>query len=195
MPQLNMFEPIEEQIKPSVGNRKLVDYGIHKEDSDYRIHVCYKVMRVYIFPTKAGRSSAERCRLDGVKPKQVYTGDIVTALGYPVPLSYIDGLQWVFIPLKIWQKYPIRDEMSTSKKGALAMVIVREMLIKNIVPLPVQVNTVDDKAIDIRGTDMIVVNSTLRLQVKCDLPGGDRNEGGTGNLFIQIAECNPEQRH
>ena len=38
------------------------------------------------------------------------------------------------------------------------------------------------------GVKCIVVNGKWRIQVKCDYDAGP---GGTGNLFLQTAECNP----
>lgn len=194
MPQLNMFEPLEEQIKPASGNHKLVDYGAQNETSDYRIHVAYNAMRVYVFPTESARSIISRNRQSGIEPKQVYTDQIITASGYTVAISHIAGLQEVIIPPDIWHKHPIRKNMLTTTKGLLATEIVVDLLKRNMIPLPVKIDMADDKSIQISGTD-ILINSSLRLQVKCDLPGGDKRYGGTGNLFIQIAECNPYQRH
>lgn len=194
MPQLNMFEPLEEQIKPPSGNHHLVSYGIQNEASDYRIHVAYNAMRVYVFPTESARLLISQNERNGIEPKQVYTGEIITAKGYLVALSYIAGLQEVIIPPDIWNRYSIRKDMLTSTKGLLATEIVVDLLKRDMIPLPVKIDMADDKSIQISGTD-ILINSALRLQVKCDLPGGDKRYGGTGNLFIQIAECNPYQRH
>jgi hypothetical protein len=41
----------------------------------------------------------------------------------------------------------------------------------------------------------IVVATRVRIQVKLDFRGGERELGGTGNLFLQTAECNPTRSY
>lgn len=188
--QLNFLDPLEDQIKEPVGNRDLVAYGIQSEVSDFRAHVTYPIMRTYVFPTAKAKAVIDQADHYSLKLRSVYTGTIETAQGYAVPLSYIEGIQEVIIPPDIYHRYRILPTMTTSNKGLVATSIVAELLKKDMIPLPVRLNHADSKALQISGTD-ILINASLHLQVKCDMPGGDRRWGGTGNLFIQIAECNP----
>jgi hypothetical protein len=55
--------------------------------------------------------------------------------------------------------------------------------------LPFDIRKTFDKALNILGNDM---NAPGGIQVKWDGPG---HPGGTGNLFIQISECNPLGKH
>jgi hypothetical protein len=200
MQQLNLIEDLDEQVKPASGNRRLVDYGIQNEGSDYRAHVCYPIMRVYVFSTQNGRQGLERAKVAGLKPIPVYTNGIVTATGLPVPISWIEDVREIQIPLDIWNRYHIDDFQDTSQKGQRAAFIVFDMLKRNLVPLPVQPSYADSPALQLEGTD-ITINSELKVQVKCDFKGGDRRyadhngKPATGNLFLQESECNPYKRH
>ena len=191
--QLSLFEDVREQIRQPTGNQALMDYGIQNEVSDFRTHVT-GAMYTYIFPTANAKSLTARAEHVGLKKVSVFTRGIETAQGYPVPISWIEGLQEILIPQQIWDRFRIHDKMDTSKKGMLATSIVVELLKNDMVPLPVRLNHADSKAFQVSGTD-ILINASLRLQVKCDLPGGQKRYGGTGNLFIQTAECNPWKRY
>lgn len=192
--QLNMFESVHDQTRLPTGNCSMVQYGIQNEMSDFRAHVTYPIMRTYVFPTDKARSLIEQADHFGLVMKTIKTGTIETAQGYPVPLSYIEGLQEIVIPPDVWRANFIDKAMPTSTKGTIATSIVVALLKKDMVPLPVRLQHADSKALQISGTD-IIVNASLHLQVKCDMPGGERRYGGSGNLFIQIAECNPYRRH
>jgi len=186
--QLTFLEPIEAQLADPTGNQKMVDYGIQNEQSNFRLHVCYVASYVYIFPTKEGKKAVDS-GVYGTKNVSL-DGRLTTAKGCLIPVSGIGGIHAVAMPPTIAQKYAIHQDMTTSTKGFMAMQIALQMLKLGIVPLPVQVDVSDDNAIQIAGTD-ILVNSELRIQVKCDLRGGEKRYGGTGNLFLQTHECNP----
>ena len=200
MTQLNLLEDLGAQVKPASGNRKLVEYGIQNEGSDYRAHVCWPIMQVYVFATQSGKRGVERARAAGMKPTPVRTGDIVTAMGYRVPVSWLEDVREVQIPLDIWKKYHIDEFQTTSQKGRFAAYIVFEMLKRNLIQLSVQPNHADSSALQLNGTD-ILINSELKLQVKCDQPGGysyradHRGRSATGNLFLQESECNQYRRY
>jgi len=193
MTQTSYLWPIDEQIKEPVGNRTLVQYGINEEKSDFRAHVT-GIQKAYVFPRSPTARLVAQADRHGLVLKTVRISDIKTARGYPVPLSYIEGLQEIAIPLDTWQTYLIAKGMPTSTKGQLATAIMVVLLKKGLVSLPVQPDFADSKALQIAGTD-IIISAALHMQVKCDLPGGDRKYGGTGNLFIQVEECNPYQWH
>lgn len=192
--QLNIFDPVSEQLRPPSGNKKLVEYGVMKEVSDMRAHVAYLVQRVYVFPTDSARRFIEEAIRQGVTPRVVKTADIVTAEGYTAPISNISGLCEVVIPSEIYQRFKIDERDNTSRKGLLATEIVGALLREGRVPLPVKVDVTDNLAVQIEGTD-ILINASLRIQVKCDYKAGDKKYGGTGNLFLQVSECNPWRRH
>lgn len=191
--QLNFFEPVEQQIKPANGNSHLIDWGIQNDASDFRVHVGYKAQHIYVYPTQAGRDVIERegDRLELKEGGQRGVGT-PTFQGYKAPISSIDGLQSILIPIDIYQKYIIYREEETTTKGLKAVSIVVEMLKRQLIKLPIQYTLIDDKDMQIKGTD-ILIQSRLYLQVKCDFLAGEREFGGTGNLFLQIAECNPRR--
>lgn len=191
--QLNFLEPIEPQMKPPIGNNRLIDYGIQNDGSDFRVHVGYQAQHIYVFPTQAGRDALEREQLRSELKRGGQPGvNGHTYEGYAVPISSIDNIQSILIPIDIYQKTPIYREMTTTEKGTRAVYVVVEMLKRQLIKLPINVSLVSDKDMQIQGTD-ILIHSRLRLQVKCDYLAGERQFNGTGNLFIQTAECNPRK--
>lgn len=186
--QLNFLEPVEIQTRNPSGNRALVPYGIQNEKSDFRAHVGYKTQHIFVFPTSPAQRLLESEH--GLNLKSVRIGKIETARGYPVPLSWIEGLQSILIPPDIHQRHRIYYKMSTSKKGLLAVEIVVTMLKRGLVPLPINTKIITNEDLQIQGMD-IIVHSQLTIQVKCDFAAGQKKLNGTGNLFFQVAECNP----
>ena len=185
--QIGIFDETSQAAR----NTTLLSYGIHTEASDYRAHVAYKAQRVYVFPTKNGLRAVET---GGYKELTVKTSNIETAKGYAVPISHIDGLSEVLIPLDMHQQFKIESYMATGQKGRLATFIVASMMKKSLIPLPVIVDYAEERALQISGTD-IIVGASLHVQVKLDYYAGDRRYGGTGNLFLQVAECNPFRQY
>lgn len=193
MSQLNFLEPMEDQLKPPNGNGRLVEYGIQNDGSDFRVHVGYKSQHIYVFATQAGREALERekARLELKQGGQPGVNGNTYA-GYPIPISAIYDIQSILVPIDIYLAYPIIKEEMTSTKGVKAVGIVADMLKRQLIKLPVSVSLIDDKDMQIKGTD-IIIQSKLCLQVKCDFLAGERQYGGTGNLFLQTAECNPRR--
>jgi hypothetical protein len=198
--QLSLLTPVSEQL-PSCKNIYLVDYGIQNEQSDYRAHVGYKTQHVFVFPTKLIQQFLTS-KQNQYQQKSAYQFDkrtgnrIETAKGFLVPLSHIPELQSILIPPDVHKQFPIyRDgDQSPTTKGLYAVQIVVAMLKKHLIALPLDIQQIDDMTLQIEGTD-IIVQMKLRLQVKCDYCAGEKRYGGTGNLYLQIAECNPFQYH
>jgi hypothetical protein len=123
----------------------------------------------------------------------VRTKNITTAIGYLVPPKSIPGCHQVIVADNVWKMsriatYPERGHQS--EKGRAAVYIVQEALKQGLIPLNVTAKEIADKDMQIAGTD-IYVKAGIKIQVKCDYNGGPKAYGGTGNLFLQIAECNP----
>lgn len=190
--QLSYLYPIDEQIKEPNGNKELIEYGVQNDGSDYRIHVGYKTQHIYVFPTGQGKEYISRQH--GLELKNAYQDGMVTARGYAVPTSHLKDLREILIPPALYREYIILEKMTTSDKGRLATCIALEMLKKNLVPLSVNVSITDDTTMQVNGTD-ILIDSKWKIQVKCDFNAGRRDLGGTGNVFLQIEECNPYRRH
>lgn len=189
--QLDFFDPLDLQLKEADGNRHLVQYGILQEASDYRVHIGYKTQFLFIFLTEAGRQAVRLAEFRNWKPLPASVdGRITTAMGYAIPMGMIEDLKEILIPLDIHRRYTIHEFESTTTKGQKAVQITVEMLKAELIPIPVKINTNSDESVQIEGTD-IIINSFLRLQVKCDYKAGDKRRGGTGNLFLQTEECNP----
>lgn len=170
---------------------ELTNYGIEQEHTDIRIHVCVRVKRLYVYSRDAALLAI---RTHDYPVKDAYTERVKTAEGYAVSWNDIADCREVWLHGSYWRVDPIREDMTTSEKGAAAGHIVSRALEGGYVPLPMKVEVVTDPHTQIDGID-IVARCALRIQVKCDFGGGDKKFGGTGNLFIQTSELNPKQAH
>ncbi len=174
----------------SLNNTQLVNHGIQNENSDIRAHVGVLAQRLYIYKTEAGRQVIAN---SNYRKAPVYTGKIQTATGYLVPVEDIPGLQSIPIPRPIFEASGIAEHPEQGyhrQKGKSALHIVVEMLKAGLVPVTLQITEVNDKKMQIGGED-IRVKADIRIQVKCDYRAGRGHERCTGNLFLQVAECNP----
>lgn len=173
-----------------LGNTQLVAYGIQTEKSDLRVHVSVVARRIYVFKTSDGvrALSSTDC------VKQVRTGNFITANGKPVPLNSIQGCATIEIPSDIFALAKFLEDDTTSGKGNKAVFVVKEMLKRGLIPITATPEEITDRDLQIQGTD-IIITARARIQVKCDWRAGHREFGGTGNLFLQISECNPHKMH
>ena len=171
----------------------LIDYGIREENSSRRVHVCPVVKKVYFFKTQAGIYAIDMGHYDEKHPTQ---GQYITAAGYAVPCQDINGIFEVAPPDNIWDLVAFsqydREDVKGKKAEQVAIYCFRNGLfsygIVNALPQEVK-----DISIQKEGADLIV-QPWGHVQVKCDYRGGI-GVGGTGNLFIQVAEWNPYNRH
>lgn len=176
----------------------LVDYGIHTEQSDVRVHVCPAVRRVYVYPTASGVAVV----MTGKYPlRQAYQPGWPepTAEGYLVPPEDIPNCVELKFRDLVWDALAFDRAESTTNKGDKAVRLVKLMLKHGLLPLPSVPSVsrvVEEKNMQVEGTDILVHANQLRerdvrIQVKCDFYGGRRELGGTGNLFLQVRERNP----
>lgn len=170
----------------TLGNTKLVDYGIHNEQSDLRAHVGVMAGKVYVYSTRKAviLLSQKTYRLRDVVNMKL---KIVTAQGYAVPVQDIAPAIVDAADLIGQQMFaPLDDE---SVKGNKAVAVVQSLLRRGRFPLPANPLIVEDIDMQRSGLD-VVVKGKWRIQVKCDYYCGN-GVGCTGNLFLQVAECNP----
>jgi hypothetical protein len=173
------------------GNTELVSYGIQDYSCDLMVHVAVKARKVYVYPTNSGKRAIE----SGLyRTAPAYTGNIKTAIGYLVPPEEINGCKWFDIPKELFDKYQFRYKASTSTKGNKATKLVKEMISIGILPLVLDVIEMEDLEEQISGSDLEVIYARSH-QVKCDWNAGHKEYGGTGNLFLQVEECNPLGLH
>ncbi len=112
--------------KPIIGNNQLVEYGIQSEQSDYRVHVCPKVRRVYIYSTSHGIDAIQS---GSFEERSAYSKDIKTARGYLVPPSALNCFQ--VIPSEdIWKRVDFCETDSPAEKGDKAVEVVKHILRK-----------------------------------------------------------------
>jgi hypothetical protein len=185
-------------LQRPTGNTQLLDYGIQTEGSDLRAHVCVNAQTVYVYPTTKGLDaigSGKFRRTSASQPGAAF----YTAEGYLVPPSRIWGCYPINAKWAMSQAGPVSFGMSTSLKGEWAVRVVRALLSIGHFPLWGNAEVVSDLDIQIKGVDLIVTTKA-RIQVKCDYEGGEpvrdgaKGERVTGNLFLQVAECNPFRR-
>lgn len=181
----------------SIGNTQLVEYGIFDEKAEFRAHLGVKTKAVYLFRTDDMQALIQSTKYQSRSVwSEVHGMKIETARGYLVPVVDIPRLVWAAVSEAKLAYYGFLRHlkspyMSTSDRGDAASQIVNELLENGELKLPVNGKLVTDAMEQIAGHDLIVTDSGHTIQVKCDLAGGYRERGGTGNLFIQYAECNP----
>ena len=167
----------------TLGNTPLVAYGIHDDESDYRVHVAFHSGHIYVFPT----SSAKEVLIDGHhwRPFEVSQAgtNVITGTGYKVPWNRIPGCQQIAIPRDILAKVAFDNRAATSEKGRKAEQVANEMRIRGLIVFQPQLFEIKDKEAQIRGLDFSEKGTTF--QVKCDYWA---TEWG---ISLQTHECNP----
>ena len=171
----------------SLGNTKLIKYGIKEEQSDLRIHVCPYVKMIYVYPTING---IEAINTGKFKEVSVYTKGIITAKGFIIPPGKIKNSKEYEIKDKFWDKHKFYQEDTTHEKGKKAQSLVAELLQRGELSLPFDPRIIENVKLQYQGIDIIVI-ANIRIQIKCDFKGGAKEKDGTGNLFVQTMECNP----
>lgn len=174
-----------------IGNTSLIDHGITTERSDLRAHVCVNAGKVYVFSTAKAVQVIEQ---GNYKLRTVVTErdglSFVTAEGYAVPVADL-GPKELHFP-RLIENAKFRFDAKTSDKGNRAVWVVEQLLKHGEVPIPFDSQFVTDVEVQKQGFDL-VVRAKFRIEVKCDYKGGLPYVQGktTGNLFLQVAECNP----
>ena len=178
---------------PCIG---LVMHGIQKYESDLVIHVCYKTGELFSFAPADAITAIESGKHIRRAAYQIVKGKKQrTAGGYAIPPSEIRGCATIEIPKHVLSSYPIKDSMSTSNKGSAAQSIAYACILLNAIPqIKLSISEVKNKSLQIKGQDLIVTASGA-IEIKCDLPGGSKARGGSGNLFLQVCESNPNKRY
>lgn len=168
---------------------ELFDYGIHNESSNIRAHVGVYAKTLFVFPTVCA------VRVMGkypVKPAFQTGVNGETAKGHCVPPSAIANLRRLRISEERLIGY--EESLSTSKKGERAVAIVSAFLKAGRFPLWLEGEFIQEKDIQITGTDMRV-RGLWNIEVKCDFRASDEygkpHPRCTGCLYLQILERNP----
>jgi len=170
---------------------QLFQYGIHNEASNIRAHVAPLARRVFIFPTISGKKAA---LMPGLRERMAFQPGVkhATAIGKLVKPGSIENIQSILISDNRFDGFT--EDLSTSEKGDRAVLIVQELLKAGRFPLWVEGEFIKDTQIQINGTD-VIVKGQWKIEVKCDFRASLEPESPhprcTGNLFLQIAECNP----
>jgi len=173
----------------------LIDYGIQVEGSNLRAHVCYVARRIYIYPTKCGLAAIDTGNYVQRPAYTIVNGKrVITAMGYAIPYHLIDECRQIKVPDNVWDMYHADITDSTSHKGLQAAHVVACAAENGYLAIPMKCNIVDNPTMQRDGIDLVVKGEAL-VQVKCDYKGGHRELGGTGNLYLQVAESNPLKQY
>jgi hypothetical protein len=166
----------------------LFEYGIQTENSDIRCHVSPGTQLIFIFRTQAALAlDLNQYPLrEATQPGVNYA----TSVGRLVPLDDIPDLRtckWTSHPW--WMAFSPDDPPNV--KGEKAVRVAEHLLRMGRFPLWIPDATEStDPNIQRSGTDILLCGG-WKIQVKCDYFAGPKKRGGTGNLFLQIAEINP----
>lgn len=171
----------------TLGNTKLVDYGIQNEDSDIRAHVGVLAGKVYVYTTRHALDVLGNKKYP-VRNVSRNPQGIITAQGYAVPV--VDIKPATINAEALIQREQFSADDNESIKGEKAVNVVQSLLRGGRFPLPVNPVIVQDVEMQHKGLD-IIVRGTWRIQVKCDYRCGHGHIDCTGNLFLQVRECNP----
>lgn len=165
---------------------ELIEHGITTETAEWRCHVCFKVGVAYFFRVE------DACKvLDKGIEKTVMLNGTVTGRGKLVRPEDIPGIQPVNIPRCILRRHWCNEDDGESLKGRMALNVCIDLLYTSWKVK--EVTEITDKGLQIKGQDLFFDSKTM--EVKCDWPGGPRELGGTGYLFLQTAERNPRKKH
>ena len=85
------------------------------------------------------------------------------------------------------------EKDKTSDKGNRAKEVTKVAILCEWIPFGGKVKEITDLPNQILGIDLM--SGPIKIQVKCDFEGGPKELGGTGNLFLQIAERNNTGEH
>lgn len=175
-------------MNQALGNSLLVEHGIQTEESDYRLHISFAYAKAYFFPTEAGRNAVEAGLGKPFRASQPGV-EIITGTGSRVMWTDITGCHEIDFPATWLKAVECKQKDTPSEKGRKAVLIARWLLRTGRVPLPpLTIREVEDKDIQIRGTDLIVA-LRVNIQVKCDYFA--KRLG----LALQTHECNPFGSH
>ncbi len=169
-------------------DNNLVEYGIHTEESDVRAHVSVVHKNIYVFQTEAGIEAIKKHTPREATATQPGVDGLVTAEGWLVKLEWIEDLR--VLKYHSWPQWGFfSPDMTTSEKGDLAVRCVLDCIKIGRFPFWIDADEEDRENVQIKGVD-VVVFCDKKIQVKCDWRSGPKPQG-TGNLFLQKAECNP----
>jgi len=149
---------------------------------------------VYVFPTEDAIWLIETFGFEKRPAYQMLPDGrkIVTAMGYKVPVESFEScgnLQRIKIPSDIFEENHIWGGDKEDVKGRKAEKIVRAMDKRGLILVRPGLEMVSSDE-QIKGKDF--KSKPYDWQTKCDYKGGST---GSGNLYIQVEECNPYRLH
>jgi hypothetical protein len=175
-----------------IGNTMLVYHGIEQDNSEWRVHVSYA--NVYIFLTQVMK---ERCEQKSYRVASAYQPvagkKIETAKGFLVPIKDVSDLRVVAIPdhLKSLYKWPPASDVGLGDQGKRAESLVQAMMQCQLIIFPRNTVVETSAASQFGGVDLVHKADEVVYQVKSDLG----IEKYWKNIYIQTYECNPNREY
>lgn len=180
----NYIETIETTETVKKGDN-MTDLYRCEDGAEIRIHISIVNRELYIFTSKMlEETKSEFCFFE----REVETEDGITATGICIPIELIKGLKKCKISKDIWNTYD--SNATTSLKGRFAVEVVKaycdehKIKFEEAMDIKNQINGIDGWMTWDNG-------KRYTVQIKLDEKSG--NWPGTGNLFIQTFERNPNK--
>lgn len=175
-----------------MSSNNLYEYGISKELSSIRIHVCPVANCVFVFTREGALKAIE----DGcVTRMPVFVDGRQTADGWLIPPTSLPWKRGFQIP-DMMKRFKLHYNMKPAQKGKAALNVVKWMVESDEIDFfgIDQFKEVDILPLQYIGVDCALGWSGKRAQwwaeVKMDFAGGPRSAGGTGNFYVQTHERN-----
>lgn len=176
----------------------MTTHGPLTEIATWRAHCSPVTQRVFLFRNADLRTLLD-ARLYQGRPfqrKQIFLSlrghRTQTAEGWLVPWRLVPGIQAFPLPPLWWHKFQIGA--STSAKGARAVEVFEAAVHCGCIP-PLRGQIMRAATVDEQKAGADLWCDAGYVEVKCDWLAGDREDGGSGNLFIQEREINPLRQH
>lgn len=165
----------------------MMDYGIRRERSDYRLHICFLEGYAYLYRTEYGIEAIDNGKYKELHARQDGV-DGITARGYNVPPEDIRACRRIEIPRKWLDVVACCDSDPLVEKKRKAEKIAEAMFRHGRLPVRMTTRVLTDVDAQIAGGDL-EITCKHTIQVKCDFRGGTPPE--FFGLFIQTHERNP----
>ena len=158
-------------------SEELFEHSILEEQSDFRIHVGFQCGLYIVFETERAKQEIRKNDLRftaAVEPG----ADFTTAEGWLCPIRRLGA--------KLIEFKPEKDvfRMTLAERGDYAERLVLRDFKGAVV--------VKDRVNQLKGRDIRIGDHAV--QVKCDLRAGPREDGGTGNVFLEHRSMNFPKR-
>lgn len=173
--------------------RELTLTKIRDEASDIRIHFGDQAKWVGRFERTDAADRVDVAVALGQKEVEINVDDVdgAVARGFLIKIGSLWTLKEIVMPPGWWEDLLPRIKnktLTTYKKGKIG----EDAVVNYYLGIGAQVRREHRQENQVAGTDLWI--DGLRVQVKFDHRAGPVSRGGSGNVFIQTAECHLKNR-